>query len=126
KGSTAVDFYVPSLDGKYVAAALSENGSEDSNGHVFEVATGKELSDVVPRVNFATAGGSLEWKGDSSGFYYTRFPQGNERPPEDANFYQQVYFHRLGTIPSRTPMSSARSFRALPKSNCTAAMTVSG
>ncbi len=97
KGSTAVDFYVPSRDGKFVAAALSENGSEDSSAHVFEVATGKELSDVVPRVNFATAGGSLEWKADSSGFYYTRYPQGNERPPEDANFYQQVYFHRLGT-----------------------------
>jgi prolyl oligopeptidase len=97
KGSVAVDFYVPSLDGKLVAAALSENGSEDSSAHVFEVATGKELSDLVPRVNFATAGGSLEWKADGSGFYYTRFPQGTERPPEDANFYQQVYFHRLGT-----------------------------
>lgn len=97
KGSVAVDFYLPSLDGKFVADALSENGSEDSSAHVFEVATGKELSDVVPRVNFATAGGSLEWKADSSGFYYTRYPQGNERAPEDANFYQQVYFHRLGT-----------------------------
>jgi prolyl oligopeptidase len=97
KGSLAVDFYVPSLDGKYVAAALSENGSEDSSAHIFEVATGKELPDVVPRVNFATAGGSIDWKADSSGFYYTRFPQGNERPPEDANFYQQVYFHKLGT-----------------------------
>ena len=41
KGSVAVDFYVPSLDGKYVAAALSENGSEDASGHIFEVATGK-------------------------------------------------------------------------------------
>ena len=97
KGSTAVDFYVPSFDGKYVAAALSEDGSEDSSAHVFEVANGKELSDLVPRVNFATAGGSLEWKSDSSGFYYTRYPRGDERPPEDANFYQQVYFHRLGT-----------------------------
>jgi len=94
-------FLCASLDGKFVAAALSENGSEDSSAHVFEVASGKELSDVVPRVNFATAGGSLEWKGDSSGFYYTRFPQGNERPPEDANFYQQVYFHRLGTDPKQ-------------------------
>jgi len=96
KGSVAVDFYVPSLDGRYVAAALSENGSEDSSAHIFEVATGRELSDVVPRVNFATAGGSLDWKADSSGFYYTRYPQGNERPPEDANFYQQVYFHKIG------------------------------
>ncbi len=110
KGSTAVDFYVPSLDGKFVAAALSENGSEDSSAHVFEVATGKELSDVVPRVNFATAGGSLEWKGDSSGFYYTRYPQGNERPPEDANFYQQVYFHRLGTNPREDIYVAGKDF----------------
>jgi len=97
KGSLAIDFYVPSLDGKYVAAAVSQNGSEDSNARVFEVATGKQLADIVPRVNFATAGGSIDWKADSSGFYYTRYPQGNERPPEDANFYQQVYFHKLGT-----------------------------
>jgi prolyl oligopeptidase len=110
KGSIAVDFYVPSLDGKFVAAALSENGSEDSSAHVFEVATGKELSDVVPRVNFATAGGSLEWKGDSSGFYYTRLPQGNERPPEDANFYQQVYFHRLGTDPGQDTYIIGKEF----------------
>jgi prolyl oligopeptidase len=96
-GSLAIDFFVPSHDGKFVAAALSESGSEDSSGHVFEVATGRELSDSVPRVNFATAGGSLEWKADNSGFYYTRYPQGNERPTSEANFYQQVYFHRLGT-----------------------------
>jgi prolyl oligopeptidase len=97
KGSVAVDFFVPSFGGKYVAAALSQNGSEDAAARVFEVATGKQLPDVVPRVNFATAGGSIAWKADSSGFYYTRYPQGDERPPEDANFYQQVYFHRLGT-----------------------------
>src|SRR4029079_15063746 len=43
------------------------------------------------------AGGSIAWNRDGSGFYYTRYRQGNERPPEDANFYQQVYFHKLGT-----------------------------
>jgi len=99
KGSASIDFFVPSFGGKYVAAALSENGSEDAAAHVFEVETGRELSDIVPRVNFATAGGSIAWKADSSGFYYTRYPQGNERPSEDANFYQQVYFHKLGTDP---------------------------
>jgi prolyl oligopeptidase len=99
KGSVAVDFYVPSLDGKLVAVALSENGSEDSSAHVFEVATGRELADRVPRVNFATAGGSIDWKADGSGFYYTRYPQGKERPTEDADFWQQVYFHKLGTDP---------------------------
>ena len=101
KGSLSVDYYVPSFGAKYLAAAISENGSEDSAAHIFEVATGKELPDVVPRVNFATAGGSIAWKADSSGFYYTRYPQGNERPREDANFYQEVYFHRLGTDPKQ-------------------------
>jgi prolyl oligopeptidase len=110
KGSLAMDFYVPSLDGKLVAVALSENGSEDSAAHVFEVATGKELPDRVPRVNFATAGGSLDWKADSSGFYYTRYPQGNERPPEDANFYQQVYFHKLGADPHQDTYVIGKDF----------------
>jgi prolyl oligopeptidase len=110
RGSLSVDFYVPSFDGKYVAAAISENGSEDSSAHVFEVATGKEVFEVVPRVNFATAGGSLEWKADGSGFYYTRYPQGNERPVEDANFYQQIYFHTLGTDPRRDAYVAGKDF----------------
>jgi prolyl oligopeptidase len=110
KGSLAVDFFVPSFGGKYVAAALSENGSEDASAHIFEVATGKELSDVVPRVNFATAAGSIAWKADNSGFFYTRYPQGNERPPEDANFYQQVYFHKLGNDPKQDTYVIGKEF----------------
>ncbi len=65
---------------------------------------------MVPRVNFATAGGSIAWKGDNSGFYYTRFPQGNERPAEDANFYQQVYFHKLGTDPKQDTYIIGKEF----------------
>ncbi len=110
KGSLAIDFYVPAFGAKYVAAALSEGGSEDSSAHIFEVASGKELADVVPRVNFATASGSIAWKADSSGFYYTRYPQGNERPPEDLNFYQQVYFHRLGADPKQDAYVIGKDF----------------
>ena len=109
-GSLAVDFNTPSLDGKFVAVALSENGSEDSAAHVFEVATGKELPDLVPRVNFATAGGSVEWNTDNTGFYYTRYPQGSERPAEDANFYQQIYFHQLGADPRQDTYILGKEF----------------
>src|ERR1043166_6640526 len=59
KGSIALDFFAPSFGGKYVAAALSRNGSEDAAAHVFDVATGKEPSDIVPRVHFATPRGSI-------------------------------------------------------------------
>jgi prolyl oligopeptidase len=96
-GSTAIDFYVPSLDGRLVALSLSTGGSEDGTVTVVETATGKMLPDRIPRVNSPTGGGSVAWNRDGSGFYYTRYPQGNERPPEDRNFYQQIYFHALGT-----------------------------
>ena len=110
KGTTAIDFYAPSLDGKYVAVALSENGSEDGSAHVFDTRTGKKLDDVVPRVQYATAGGSIAWDDNGTGFYYTRYPQGNERAKEDVNFYQQVYFHKLGTPASADTYVIGREF----------------
>src|SRR5206468_565968 len=54
-GSTTIDFFVPSLDGKRVAVSLSKGGTEDGSVSVFEVATGAQLSDSIPRVNGATA-----------------------------------------------------------------------
>jgi prolyl oligopeptidase len=93
-----------------VAVSLSENGSEDGSVHVFDVSTGKELPDVVPRVQYPTGGGGLEWNADDTGFYYTRYPQGNERPKEDANFYQQVYFHKLGSPATEDTYVIGREF----------------
>jgi prolyl oligopeptidase len=90
-------WYKPSPDGTKVGMALGTGGSEDAALYVFDTATGKQIGDPVPRVQFATAGGDMAWTGDGRGFYYTRYPQGNERPAEDANFYQQVYYHVLGS-----------------------------
>jgi prolyl oligopeptidase len=90
-------WYKPSPDGTKVGMALGTGGSEDAALYVFDVATGKQIGDPVPRVQFATAGGDMAWLGDGRAFYYTRYPQGNERPGEDANFYQQVYYHVLGS-----------------------------
>jgi len=96
-GRTALDFYTPSYDGKRVLVSLSKNGSEDGTAYVYDVETGKRLDDEIPGVNYPTAGGSFEWTPDGRGFYYTRYPQENERPADDRHFFQQVYFHRLGT-----------------------------
>lgn len=110
KGSITIDLFSPSLDGKLVAVSLSEGGSENGTAHVFEAATGKELADRVPRVNGATAGGSIAWKPDGSGFYYTRYPQGDERPAADRDFYQQVYFHKLGADPRQDTYVIGKDF----------------
>jgi prolyl oligopeptidase len=95
-GNTAIDFYVPSADGSRVAVSLSVGGSERGDVHVFDVTTGRQLPDVVPRVNGGTAGGSLAWNADGSGFFYTRYPRPGERADPDLDFYQQLYFHKIG------------------------------
>ena len=97
-GGTTIDFYEPSWDGKYIAVSLSKGGSESGDVHIYD-ATGKEVFEVVPRVQGGTAGGDVAWNRDGSGFYYTRYPHEGERPTEDLAFYQQVYFHKLGTSP---------------------------
>ncbi|MGA8042815.1 MAG: prolyl oligopeptidase family serine peptidase, partial [Terracidiphilus sp.] len=96
-----VDWYRISPDGRLAGLALSTGGSEDCSLYVVDTDTGRQVGEVVPRVSFATGGGDMAWNADSSGFYYTRYPQGSERPAEDMNFYQQVYFHRLGRQPSQ-------------------------
>jgi prolyl oligopeptidase len=97
KGTTAIDWYVPSPDGSLVAVSLSRGGSEAGDVHVFDTASGAQVHEVVPHVNGGTAGGDLAWLPDGSGFFYTRYPKAGERPAADLDFYQQVYFHKLGT-----------------------------
>src|SRR5438093_5018204 len=48
-GTTAIDFYVPSLDGRLAAVSLSDKGSEEGTLHVYDVASGREHGDVIPR-----------------------------------------------------------------------------
>lgn len=109
-GRTAIDFYEPSPDGRRVAVSLSIGGTEEGTVHVFDVATGAELPDRIPRVNGGTAGGSVAWVRDGSGFFYTRYPRGAERPAADRDFYQQVYFHALGTPTEADTYAIGREF----------------
>ena len=110
KGGTEIDFLVPSFDGRYVAVSLSEGGSEAGSVSVWEVATGRRLPDLVPRVNGGTAGGGLAWNAGASGFFYTRYPRPPERSGRDLDFYQQVYFHRLGTPTETDAYAIGREF----------------
>jgi prolyl oligopeptidase PreP (S9A serine peptidase family) len=96
-GSTSIDWFVPSLNGKLVAVTLSEKGSEAGTLYIYETATGKKLPDTLPRVQFPTGGGSAAWNQEGTGIFYTRYPAKGERSDADLMFYQQVYFHKLGT-----------------------------
>jgi prolyl oligopeptidase len=96
-GKTSIDFFVVSPDAHLVAVSMSWGGTEDGDVFVFRVDNGERMSDEVPGVNGPTAGGDVAWLPDASGFFYTRYPQEGERPAEELRFYQQVYFHALGT-----------------------------
>jgi prolyl oligopeptidase len=106
----AIDFYEPSLDGSLVAVSLSENGSEKGTLHIYNTADGSELGDIVPRVNGPTAGGSVAWNAAGSGFYYTRYPHQGERPDSDLDFYQQIFFHKIGALSDQDLYSIGKEF----------------
>ena len=100
QGGIAVDWFVPSADGHRIAISLSHGGSERGDVHVYDVDSGEQINEVIEHVNGGTAGGDLAWMPDGSGFFYTRYPRDGEREAVDQDFYQQLYFHRLGTDPS--------------------------
>jgi prolyl oligopeptidase len=112
KGSIAIDWFAVSPDGRTVGVSLSKHGSEAGDLHLYDVATAKEIGEVVPHVQNGTAGGSMTFAPDDSGFWYTRYPRGDERSPEDAGFYQQVWYHRIGT---KTDADTYELGRDLPK-----------
>lgn len=100
-GATTIDWYVPSPDGTLVAVSLSSNGTEDGTLHVYATETGELQGEVIPRVSGATALGSLAWRSDGQGFWYTRYPTPGEVPDEELAFHQEVWFHRVGDSPDQ-------------------------
>ena len=110
KGQVAMDWFVPSPDGKLIAVCLSENGSEEGTLHFYRTDTGEHLPDRIARVQYPTGGGSAAWTPDSSAVFYTRYPHQGEKPEVDLNFFQQIYFHKLGTPTSSDEYSAGRDF----------------
>ena len=121
-GTTAIDWFVPSLDGRLVAVSLSTGGSEDGTLHVFDVATGVETGDVIPRVQYGTAGGSVAWLEGSKALFYTRYPHPGERAAADLNFHQQVWRHELGRPVSEDRYSIGVEFPRIAEVHMTASV----
>lgn len=93
-GTVALGAAIPSPDGKYLAYAVQDGGSDWRTWRVMEVDSGNILEDELTWLKFTT----VSWTADSSGFYYSRYPQpeaGQEM--QSLNLNQKVYFHQVGT-----------------------------
>ena len=91
EGTVAIDLVGFSKDDKYVAYARQEAGSDWQELHVMEVATKKEMPDLLKWVKFS---GASWWK---DGFFYSRYPEpakGMELSGDNKN--HSVYYHKLG------------------------------
>lgn len=90
-GTVAIGLSGASDDDKYMSYIRSEAGSDWSEIHVREVATNKELPDVIQWVKFS----GVNWY--KNGFFYSRYLISDEATKYSAaNENHQIYYHKIG------------------------------
>jgi prolyl oligopeptidase len=91
-GPVALTAMIPDESGALLAYALSESGSDRQELSVRDVSTGRDLPDRLQWVKFV----SVAWTRAGDAFFYTRFPAPGTVPAGDENYFNKVYYHRLG------------------------------
>ena len=96
-GTVALSGEAISDDGKLLAYGTAASGSDWMEWHVRDIDSGKDLSDLIKWVKFSGA----SWTKDAKGFYYSRYDEPkHDTATRDANYFQKLYYHRLGTTQS--------------------------
>jgi prolyl oligopeptidase len=91
-GTVALVGTAATQDGALMGYSLSRSGSDRQEILVRDVATGRDLPDLVQWAKFT----AITWTPDKKGFYYTRFPRPGSVPAGEENYTSQVYYHVLG------------------------------
>jgi prolyl oligopeptidase len=92
-GTTAVSSADVSNDGSLLAYAISDGGSDWLTWRVRDVATGRDLDDVIEWSKFCQAA----WQADGSGFYYCSMqPTAAGAEYLESNTPGRIFLHRLG------------------------------
>lgn len=82
-----------SQDGKYLAYGISKSGSDWQEWFVRDIDSGKDLDDHLEWVKFSGASFSK----DGQGFFYSCYDKPDQKSKfEQANYYQKLYYHKLG------------------------------
>lgn len=89
----AINYFVPSWDGKLLAYGISAGGSEDASLHIMNIATGKDLGPPIPRVHE----GLVNWTPDSRSFTYNQVRELASGTPESETYLDTtVYLLKAG------------------------------
>ncbi|HAJ64227.1 MAG TPA: S9 family peptidase [Cyanobacteria bacterium UBA8543] len=93
-GTIALSGLAISEDGALMAYGLSTSGSDWNEWKVRDVESSSDRTDHIKWVKFSGA----SWTHDGKGFFYSRYDEPNEATLlEDINYYQKLYYHKLGT-----------------------------
>lgn len=90
-GLTAITDFSVSPDGRYLAYALSETGSDWRIWQIKHVNSGEILNERIEGTKFT----NISWYPDSKGFYYSRYPRTARGFDDNASV--DVFYHSLGT-----------------------------
>ena len=92
-GTVALSGMKVSNNGRMLAYSLSASGSDWQEWKVRNVETATDLTDDLKWVKFSDA----SWAHDDSGFYYSRYDEPKSDSLKATNYFQKIYFHKLGT-----------------------------
>ena len=92
-GTVAVSGTQVSPDGNLLAYSISASGSDWQEWKVRDVQTGSDLADELKWVKFS----GVSWTTDSKGFFYSRYDEPKGDTLKATNYFQKVYFHKLGS-----------------------------
>src|SRR5262249_813045 len=96
-GTVAISGLSFTDDGSIMAYSLSAAGSDWDTYKFRKVDTGQDLPDQLDWMKFS----GCAWTLDNKGVFYSRFPKPKEGATlEEANYYNKLYYHKLGTVQS--------------------------
>jgi len=93
-GTVALGTTSISRDGKYMAWSTSVSGSDWRTWYVRDIDTAQDLDDKLEWSKFSGAA----WDHQGQGFFYSAYdPPAEGETFEGSNYYQKLYYHRVGT-----------------------------
>jgi prolyl oligopeptidase len=94
-GTTTLDSWQPSKEGRLLAYQVSTGGTEESVLRVLDVDTGQVVEGPIDRARYSP----VAWLPGGEAFFYVRRLAPELVPDDERQFHRRVWLHRVGTSP---------------------------